>query len=369
MRILITTNAAVGHLLPMVPTAAALLAAGHDVRVACPAGFAPFVERCGLRAVACEERAVDPRTMPPPPPDDVRGRLVWAVTLSWPSDCRPWVDALLGFAREWRPELVIVEPVEHAGRVVAAALGVPVVVHGWGFTLPAGVERSAAAGLADLYRAVGAEPVPPRLLVELGPARLQPPGTVAVRRHSYVPSSIPGEPLPPPTPGVRRALVTLGTYADPRAAGRLRAAISAALSQGLEVVAVLGNADRETGAALPAAAIVVRWTDMAAATASSDLVIHHGGAGTSWTTLVAGRPAVVMPQAGDQFDNARLLAEAGTARVVEDPAALDATVRAVLEDRSLAERAGQIARANALLPGPAALAGYLAERFSGPAGG
>src|SRR5947208_12724141 len=116
MRILVTTNAAVGHFLPMATTVDALVRQGHDVRIGCPAPFAPFVRNAGFTALACDLVEVTVTVPDPPPADDFDGRLMWAVTLSWPSDCRPWLDSLLQQVRQWRPDLVMVEPVEHAGR-------------------------------------------------------------------------------------------------------------------------------------------------------------------------------------------------------------------------------------------------------------
>ncbi|WP_414690668.1 nucleotide disphospho-sugar-binding domain-containing protein [Nocardioides sp.] len=51
----------------------------------------------------------------------------------------------------------------------------------------------------------------------------------------------------------------------------------------------------------------------AAAIQTCDLVVHHGGAGTSRTALGCGTPAVVLPLGGDQFRDAQLLATAGAA--------------------------------------------------------
>ena len=136
MRILMTTNAAIGHFLPLAPTAAELVARGHEVRVGCPESFARFVAKAGFVAMPCREVDVSVPTPPPPPVEDHEARLRWAVTLSWPDDCRTWVDSLLRKVTRWAPDLVIVEPVEHAGRVVAAALDTPLVVHGWGSRSP-----------------------------------------------------------------------------------------------------------------------------------------------------------------------------------------------------------------------------------------
>jgi len=50
MRILVTTNAAIGHFLPMAATVAELAASGHEVRIGCPLSFEPFV-RGGIRSI------------------------------------------------------------------------------------------------------------------------------------------------------------------------------------------------------------------------------------------------------------------------------------------------------------------------------
>ena len=75
MRVLITTNAATGHFLPMVPTARALIEAGHEVRVACPASFASSVERAGLVPMGCDEEVIDVPVTPAPSRDDRDARL------------------------------------------------------------------------------------------------------------------------------------------------------------------------------------------------------------------------------------------------------------------------------------------------------
>ncbi|HEU5422432.1 MAG TPA: hypothetical protein VFU72_02735, partial [Nitrolancea sp.] len=51
MRVLFTTQPGEGHFTPLVPLAQALLAAGHEVVVACAPSFCPVVAARGLRAV------------------------------------------------------------------------------------------------------------------------------------------------------------------------------------------------------------------------------------------------------------------------------------------------------------------------------
>jgi UDP:flavonoid glycosyltransferase YjiC (YdhE family) len=110
-------------------------------------------------------------------------------------------------------------------------------------------------------------------------------------------------------------LISLGTYANAGVASLIRMAVAAALDRGADVVAVLGNDDRGPRETFPPAATTLEWVDMPAAMAGCDLVVHHRGAGTSWTALSCGKPAVVLPQAGDQFRNAEILSAAGVALV------------------------------------------------------
>jgi UDP:flavonoid glycosyltransferase YjiC (YdhE family) len=356
LRILVTTNAAVGHFLPMAATVAQLVASRHEVRIGCPKSFEGFVRSAGFETLSCEETGV---SVPAPPSSDDRdARLIWAVTLSWPSDSRSWVDSLLRQAQQWRPDLVMVEPVEHAGRIVAAALGVPVVVHGWGFTLPAFVDGLALSGIADLYERVSATPPRPDLVADLGPATVQAADAGPAQRYRYRPFSVPGHPLPPPRTGKRRVLITLGTYANAGAASLIRTAVVAALESGTDVLAVLGNDDRGSLETFPPEATVLEWVDMPAAMAGCDLVIHHGGAGTSWTALSCGKPAVVLPQAGDQFRNAEILSATGAALVCRSQTrgAVAAAVAQGLDRRTLRERVALIAHDNAAMPDVAELA-------------
>lgn len=319
--------------------------------------------------MACAETAAPAPVPPPPPANDPDGRLIWAVTLSWPSDCRSWVDSLLRNARQWRPDLVVVEPVEHAGRIVAAALRLPLIVHGWGFTLPAHVETAAHAGILDVYDRFSATPQPPVLVADLGSAEAQAPDIGTVQRYRYQPLSVPGRPVPARQQGKRRVLITLGTYTNPDAAALLRSAAADAMQDGTEVIAVLGNDDRGSRESFPAGVTALKWVDMPAVMANCDLIVHHGGAGTSWTALSVGKPAVVLPQAGDQFRNAEILSAAEVA-LVRRPGHLkhlSSTIKEALNSAALAQRTADIAGDNAALPDVAELAHRIATLASGAA--
>lgn len=360
MRVLISVNDATGHVLPVLPLLRELVGRGHQVLVACPG---PTAARL-VTVAGAETRTLAPHPVPPvedcPPHGQHAARLTWAVQRSWPNDGRGWTGQLVALARGWQPDLVVVEPVEHAGRVAAAALGLPVVEHGWGFTLPAGTESAASQGISDVYDAYGATARPPALRLDVGPAELQAddiePG---VERFRFMPWSPAAAPLPAPVAGRPRVLVTLGTFDNPRAAERIRVAVEAVAGLGVEVVVALGNADRTGSGSWPDGVLVVEWLDFASEVTRCDLVLHHAGAGSSLTTATSGVAAVCLPQAGDQFRNAALLEAAGAALVLE-PDQADRTRVAGLTARALADpaiaaAAARLAAHNTALPGPGAM--------------
>jgi UDP:flavonoid glycosyltransferase YjiC (YdhE family) len=338
-----------------VPTAEALTAAGHDVMIGCVAAFAPAVDAAGLSPLSCESRPMGDVTPSGPPREQRNERLHWSLTVRWPAQARGWVGSLLEQASTWRPDLVVVEP-------VAAALGVPLVVHGWGFSVPTSTDAEATRALADAYAEFGTSSREPAVTVDLGAASIQSSDAGELPRFRYVPWALAGEVLPP-TDGRPRVLVTLGTFDNPQAATRIRTCVQAAQDAGAQVVVALGNPDRRQGDAFPDDVIVADWLDLPAAIATSALVVHHGGAGTSWATLAAGRPALCLPQLGDQFRNAALLERAEVASVVQpeqiDGRRLTDLVGHLLTDDSAGERARRIQRENDELPPPAALAAAL----------
>ena len=117
-------NDAVGHVLPLLPVVRALDAAGHQVNIASPGAQVGRLARIAGVTAAVPAGPVDDLD-DPPPKDRHEARLRWAVQRSWPSTARGWTAPLLDCARAWRPDVVLSEPVEHAGRLVAATLDLP----------------------------------------------------------------------------------------------------------------------------------------------------------------------------------------------------------------------------------------------------
>ena len=64
---------------------------------------------------------------------------------------------------------------------------------------------------------------------------------------------------------------------------------------------------------LPANVTVRTWVDQADLLPHVDVVVHHGGSGTTLGALTVGVPQLVLPQGADQFANAEALCAAGAA--------------------------------------------------------
>lgn len=76
-------------------------------------------------------------------------------------------------------------------------------------------------------------------------------------------------------------------------------------------------------------------------------LVHHGGIGTMFAALRAGRPAAVIPQAFDQTHNARLVEASGAGvDMSRRPAGdLEKAIGRLLEDPALSERAATVSQA------------------------
>ena len=123
--------------------------------------------------------------------------------------------------------------------------------------------------------------------------------------------------------------------------------------------------DIDTLGPVPENAHVEAWVPQPDALADATLVVAHGGSGTTFGTLAAGVPLVIVPLFADQLVNAERVAGAGAAVVVEpDRGAergmgtlgpqhaprLRAAIETILADPSYTRGARRIADEMAALP-------------------
>ncbi|MFD7904836.1 nucleotide disphospho-sugar-binding domain-containing protein [Kitasatospora sp. NPDC059722] len=361
MRILLTGPAAAGHLFPMVPTAQALRAAGHDILFAVSrpldqirsAGFplAEIGDGRDMRDLFSE--ANDGQLSYSGHGLDQDGILDMAAR-AFAYVARPTVDGLLDVASDWGADLLVHAAFQPAAPLVAAKLGIPSVLHNYGIPTGRDMVERLAGHFTDLYEKHGvAGPATPTSL-SIGPLGGDPDGL----RMRYVPYNggglVPGEFLAPAERP--RVLITLGTVVTQMdgvsAVSRL---IEAASAVDADFLLAVDGADIAPLGTLPGNVRALPWVPLADLVRHCDGVIQHGGAGTTGTTLSAGVPQLLLPQGADNFMVADALVAAGIAlRSTSETVDTDVLNR-LLTDTDLRAAAARVRAENDALPTPAAM--------------
>jgi UDP:flavonoid glycosyltransferase YjiC (YdhE family) len=311
-----------GHLRPLLPFVAAAQRAGHEARVIGPAGLADMARAVGVEFVVGSEPpesdiAPIREQLPVAPRAEASilgnrelfGRM--ATTAMLP-DMHAVID---GFA----PDLLLRDPCEYASAVVAAERGlrsatvaISLAEVEWGATIVASPALEAHhAGLTD---AVVAAPYITRLPATLDPSQF--PTTIRCRETDLRAP----QPLPDWWAGRDGPLVyvTFGTVLAHMTIARsvFRAAIDALADVDARLLLTTGRAfDPSELGGVPDHVHVEQWVEQADVLAACDAVVTHGGSGTVYGALGAGRPLVVVPLFADQFENARIAEGAGAAIV------------------------------------------------------
>lgn len=317
MRVLFTTAPLFGHFSPLVPLAWACRAAGHDVLMVTSEHFVPTVRAAGLAASSAgqgmgvgELASTDPANGI----DDDR----YAHGVVFAEMAARNLAETCAIVRTWQPDIVVSERAELSGPIAAAMHRLPLVEFQWG--VPELAEYRAAADMvlrAELVR-LGLPGLPqPDVILNPWPSRLRMPhahGHIGVRHVPYEGGvSIAGWMLD--TGGAPRVCVTLGTVI-PRVApvtmSLLAATTETLMGQGWDVViAVDDDLAAILRPSLPADVLHCGRVALSQMVRTSSVLVHHGGQGTSLTSLAAGCPQVVLPKFDDQFDNSAAVARSG----------------------------------------------------------
>ena len=353
LRILLATNGSAGDLFPLLPIVDSLVESGHDVQLAVPRFLGLHLRRLGRphTTIGSGSQWLALRD----------GRMFSGRFGGWSGWHRVFVDYVTPTLRadvtdagavidKWSPDVVATTALAVAPRLAAAARGMPLVAVSMypqlrqltGFARPFVREVAAITGDGSLAWAVGGREVLLHDPALLGPCD-RPDGGPAVGYPYW-------DDVPPAGLDLERAgawladrstpvlAVALGSYVR----GTALAERIAASFERQPVRLLLLNAQ---GAATGALSLVA---------SRCAGVIHHGGIGTMFGALLAGRPSVVIPGPFDQTANARIIERAGAGIVsrVED---LPAAVGLLLDRSDLA--AGAVALGHALIPPADAAAG------------
>ena len=117
------------------------------------------------------------------------------------------------------------------------------------------------------------------------------------------------------TDGPPPLVFTLGSSAVWVARDFFAHSIEAAKRLGQRAILLVGD-ERNRPAALPEGIVAADYAPYQSLLPRASVVVHHGGVGTTSQALLAGTPALIVPFAFDQSDNAEHARRLGTSRTV-----------------------------------------------------
>jgi UDP:flavonoid glycosyltransferase YjiC (YdhE family) len=382
LRVVVASIPETSHVFPLVPMARALQDAGHDVLAVAQPNVAPALAAAGL-PVTVTGKAFDsvnffqarlPAGMMPAEawPFDLDLMMAMAAR-TWSSWARGLLSQQLDTVADWRPDLVLSEPMELATRIAAGVLGVPVVEHRWGPDSTMRFRPEAARRMAPLARRHGLTGLPrPALVLDPCPPALRRPDAEPGRPVRFIPYNGAGThhdgrstgPDPTGEPGAApRVCVCFGRVVGTLTEGRLLRWTLEALGaiDGIDVMLAVAGPEADALGPVAGNVRVLRDVPLSTFLAQCDAIVHHGGDGTGMTALSCGVPQVVIPQLALQDNFGQLVEQAGAGRNLRDPGAqrnpaiIAAAVRAVLEQPGYRNRAAALRAEVEAMPPPASV--------------
>ena len=376
MRVLILSSPESTHFTPMVPLAWALRGAGHEVLVAGQPDIIPAAHSAGLCTVTIGREVNGKDTLTPPlgsrRPIEVHGattpRMFAIASKIWVLHSRYLFPRYLELAREWKPDLVVSDQIDHSALLVGGALGIPVVSHRWGVDPISPIIREAAAELlqasCDRLGIEGGLPLPDLVLDPAPPALLYP-GTPPGSPIRHVPFNGTGSaPDWLRRPGDKpRVCVSMGRQTIALGGMSMVRGIIQSFGDLPDTEAVITVQDEfyDVLGPVPDNVTLTTPVPLNLFLDSCAAIVHHGGANTLLTATGFGIPQLVIPQLADQFAGGEMLAAAdaaislGTAEQQNDPAAVSEAVHTLLTEPRHAKGATELGQAVAAMPSPAAV--------------
>jgi UDP:flavonoid glycosyltransferase YjiC (YdhE family) len=362
---------------PLLPLAVAALEAGHHVTFATAEDFLPTAEKAGLRTAPAGLNIRDAFGVAlagQPRREDIPPEELNAIIAKVFGDVQPrrFVADLVPLFERERPDLVVYESGNPGGALAARQAGIPAVSHGFGrfarSDLGAAIHRATLGYATEIgYDTAGAmyfgDPY-----IDICPGSAQSPNRPATtNRVPLRPTgwNEPGE-LPDGVLGRDRShpliYLTLGTAMG--SVPVLREAISGLAVVDADILVSTGpTVDVAALGEVPANVRLESWVPQADLLPHIDLVVHHGGSGTTLSAFGAGLPQLLLPQGADQFTNADMVHELGVGdRLLGEQVTAEAiTDRALrlLDDESVRAATQRLTAEVAAMPSPAEVAALL----------
>lgn len=396
MRILFAAAPAYGLLLPIIPLTWAARAAGHEVVLATTSELTDVAARAGLTVIdvfpdrerwaALTGWGKGPDELPADAPIEVKNAT--RVPAPFPIFTATMTEGTIAAARSFQPDVIAAAGDHPAGLLAASALGLPALEVGnrisWSTRDASWRNRQRPMVpedvLTPLRERLGLSADAPELVARIDP-RAPSMGGLAIDQLE-VPDALDGRPwwgmqYVPYNGGVvvpdwlqqpvarPRIGVTLGTVV-PIVTGTtsLAVVVDALSTVDADVILAAGSADLSSLGELPENVRSAGYLPLSAFLPSCDLLIHHGGSGTTAAPLFYGVPQLVLPSFADNPLSAQRVVDRGVG-LAHDPSTIDAgivrgLVGQLLTEAHFLENARQVRAEIAAQPTPSDIVARLA---------
>nr|MDT0659790.1 glycosyltransferase [Micromonospora sp. DSM 115978] len=375
MRVIFTGVPLLGHLLQQLPTARAFHDQGHAVSLMVPESVTKVFanEEFEMLPAGADASTLRAEVFRRTGEDVMAGATVGAQLEAF-GNARIDLSAAesLAAARAWQPDLIVADPTDVLGPLIATALDASIATLTVGPEGSPEFQRKLREHVAGQYEGRGLTPRQARWVLDVCPPGMQRDDWQTPERWRPVRPQAHRAPRGQPAHALRtlvgqpRILVTFGTvFTNAQRLNpilRVLATTGAALRVpvGLTAVADDFDVDRSTVAFEPFVPMHDLLTDI-------DVVVCHGGAGTVLGVLAAGLPMVVVPQGADQSMHADRAANAGAAIQVRSEEFTSETIAhavdTVLSTPSYRNNARRIASQITAMPSPDEVVTALVTEF------
>ncbi len=353
MRVLFTTQPVLSHFHALVPLALALKGHGHEVAFATGKNFGSVIRDVGFIHFPSGldfdtnkdviEILPDKESIAAKFPSMKGIQQLYAFILGL---APVMIGDLEKIASEWKPALLVRDPVEYGGYIVAEKNDLPYVTISWGVYMDPHFYITEA--ILELRRRYGLyddaelEKMDQYMVMSFLPPSWPYPNSPVhhvTRRFCSRPfDRSSNEALPewigllPKQPTL---LVTLGTVFN-RSRETFQAILDGLSSEEVNVIMTVGRTMDPSHFKAPNHIKIVKYIPQTLLLPHCDAILFHGGYNTLHSALWHGLPMVIIPMdGGDQLPNAQFCAELGVAEIIRDlppqPQVIRDSVRHVLE--------------------------------------
>jgi UDP:flavonoid glycosyltransferase YjiC (YdhE family) len=339
VRALFSFAGGTGHALPLLPTARALVARGHEVLFTGQAGMIDLIRATGFEAVDSGGTTLASPSDRPPlvrPDREAERAVIRDVFAGRVAEER--AARLLDVAREFGADVLVRDEVDFGAAVAAERLGIPhasvVVLASGGMIRPGDLDDAldrlrgrhglpASPGFLDRYLTIAPlmpsfrdprAPLPPRSLAVRPDVLAEPAADASVRDPvvARVDRWLAEQP--------RRPLVyfTLGTIFGPESGDLFDRVLRGVEQLSANVVVTVGREiDPAELGARGENVLIEQFVPQRALLPRAAVVVSHAGSGTVVSSLACGVPLVLLPLGADQPWNADRCTELGVGRLLD----------------------------------------------------